>query len=148
MGQSVVISRICRVKQVSESNRPRIYRVTVCLKKRTYAVSTTNMSFLPKLTARSSQKRSLPFLPCSRSRSFTRCLAKVRHVAPQRNPTPASQKSHWITTLLCTCKLFQKSDRFFANFRGSVCRYFEDLSGKTFQNPIVRDRLSRNRHTL
>ena len=43
---------------------------------------------------------------------------------------PCLSKNHLTTTPLRRCKLFQISDSFFADFRGSVCRYFEDLSGK------------------
>ena len=119
-----------------------------------YAVSmhTTKMSFSAKADSSLKLEKILAFLPCSLSRSFTRCPAKViTFKASQKKLNPASQKSHGTTTLLWTCKLFQKSDSFFADFRGSVCRYFEDLSGrKVSKSNSLRavDRLSRNRHTL
>ena len=73
VGRSVGISRISRVKQVSTSNRPRIDRIP----RNEYTLSVRRTCPLKQSTcSQSSKKRSLPFLPYSRSRSFT-FLAKV-----------------------------------------------------------------------
>ena len=62
--------------------------------------------------------------------SNPRSWDRQNHVAPQSKPNPASQKSNLTKTLLSACKLFMKSDIFFADFRGSVCQNFEYQSGK------------------
>ena len=73
VGRSVGILRISRVKQVSTSNRPPIDRIP----SNEYTLSVRRTCPL-KLSpcSQSSKKISLPFLPCSRSRSFI-FVAKV-----------------------------------------------------------------------
>ena len=97
-----------------------------------YAVSTTNMSFSAKAGSSLKLEKILAFSSVLTIPIDHTVSCKSHHVAPQRKPNPASQKSHWTTTLLWTCKLFQISDSFFADFRGSVCRV------EKFQNPTVR----------
>ena len=64
---------------------------------------------------------------------------RQNHVAPKSKPSSASQKPDLTKTLPWACKLFLKFDifsqafvgrHFFAGFRGSVGRYFEDQPGE------------------
>ena len=64
-----------------------------------------------------------------------------KHVAPQRKPNPASQKSYLTKTLLWTCnfvcKLFLKSDSFSQNFVGRSVGISRICRVREFQNPTV-----------
>ena len=74
------------------------------------------------------------------------------HVAPQSKPNPASQKSHLTKTLLWRCKLFRKSDSFFADFlfvgrSVGISRVCQVKSFEIQQSTRI-NRIARNPYTL
>ena len=81
MGQSVGISKICRVEKF-QNTTVRVYWSFV--KEPAYAVSTTNMSFEGGSSLK--LQKILAFFPCSQSRSFTGFLDKVTMKEVCRGP--------------------------------------------------------------
>ena len=73
-------------------------------------------------------------------------LQKANQTLPLKKPN--------LTKTLLSAKAFPEIENFFADFRGSVCRYFEDQSGKkSFKIQLTIhgwpriDRIPRNQYT-